>query len=106
MEVERENSDSWWIYVIACRGGGLYWGIAKNVEARYRVHVSGKGALYTRLHPPVEIVATKCFDCHRDAAIEERRIKRMKTHQRLEYARTLVRSERDSRNAGDARNNL
>jgi len=80
----------WWLYALACRGGGIYWGIAKNVEQRFHAHVYGKGALYTRLNPPIEIIARREFRNHHDAAREERRVKQMRTEQRFRYLQTLV----------------
>ena len=47
----------WWLYMVECRGGGIYTGIAKDVDARYRQHEAGKGARYTRMNPPVALLA-------------------------------------------------
>lgn len=44
--------------MIECKGGSIYTGIAVNVEARYAAHASGKGARYTRSHPPQRLLAT------------------------------------------------
>jgi putative endonuclease len=48
---------AWFIYLIECQDGSIYTGIAVNVEARYAAHVSGKGARYTRSHPPRRLLA-------------------------------------------------
>lgn len=42
----------WYVYVLECRDGSLYTGIATDVERRYAEHLAGKGARYTRSHPP------------------------------------------------------
>ena len=47
----------WYVYLIECRGGSLYTGIATDVERRYAQHLAGKGARYTRSHPPVRLMA-------------------------------------------------
>ena len=47
----------WYVYVIECRDGSLYTGIATDVERRYAIHVAGKGARYTRSHPPSRLLA-------------------------------------------------
>lgn len=47
---------SWFVYVIECRDGSLYTGIAVDVAARYAMHVAGKGAKYTRSHPPAQLL--------------------------------------------------
>jgi putative endonuclease len=42
----------WYVYLILCRNGAIYTGIALSVTARYAQHVEGKGARYTRANPP------------------------------------------------------
>ena len=49
---------SWFVYVIECRDGSLYTGIAVDVAKRYAEHAAGKGARYTRSHPPARLLAT------------------------------------------------
>lgn len=69
--------DSWWLYMILCRGGGIYVGIARDVDARFKKHAAGHGAFYTRLNPPVELIARKEFASRREAAVTERALKRL-----------------------------
>ncbi|KUM00404.1 GIY-YIG nuclease family protein [Chromobacterium subtsugae] len=45
----------WFLYVLRCAGGALYTGVSTDVARRYRQHQAGKGARYTRLHPPSAI---------------------------------------------------
>lgn len=59
----------WFVYLIECRDGSLYTGIATDVERRYAEHAAGKGARYTRSHPPVRLLA--CF-AHPDRASASR----------------------------------
>ena len=42
----------WYVYLILCRNGAVYTGIARNVDVRYAQHVAGTGARYTRANPP------------------------------------------------------
>jgi putative endonuclease len=42
----------WYVYLILCRNGAIYTGIARNVAVRYAQHVAGTGARYTRANPP------------------------------------------------------
>jgi len=48
---------SWYVYLIECVGGSVYTGIAVDVDRRYAQHVAGKGARYTRSHPPSKLLA-------------------------------------------------
>src|SRR5687767_7688696 len=47
----------WYVYILECRDGSLYTGIATDVERRYAEHATGKGARYTRSRPPVRLLA-------------------------------------------------
>jgi len=42
----------WYVYLILCRSGAIYTGIAQNVAARYARHLAGTGARYSRANPP------------------------------------------------------
>lgn len=47
----------WYVYLIECVDGSVYTGIAVDVDRRYAQHVAGKGARYTRSHPPSRLLA-------------------------------------------------
>ena len=47
----------WYVYLILCRGGAIYTGIALDVAARYAQHSAGTGARYTRANPPLQLLA-------------------------------------------------
>jgi putative endonuclease len=47
----------WYCYLIACRGGAIYTGIAVDVTARFAQHLAGTGARYTRANPPEQLLA-------------------------------------------------
>jgi predicted GIY-YIG superfamily endonuclease len=38
----------WWLYLLECRDGRTYAGIATDVAARFAAHSRGKGAKFTR----------------------------------------------------------
>ena len=46
----------WYVYLLECRGGSVYTGIATDVERRYAQHAAGKGARYTRANPPLRLL--------------------------------------------------
>lgn len=54
------------VYLLKLRDGCWYVGSSKNPEKRYHQHVEGKGAQWTRLHPPVSFEKVS-----RNAAFEE-----------------------------------
>jgi putative endonuclease len=52
----RAVTTEWWLYVIECKGGSLYTGIAVDVARRYSQHCRGIGATYTRMRPPLRLI--------------------------------------------------
>ena len=67
----------WTVYVIECRDGSLYTGIATDVERRYAQHVAGKGARYTRSHPPLQLLARFDYPDRSTASRAEHAIKQL-----------------------------
>ena len=54
---------AWYVYLIECLDGSIYTGVAIDCEARFATHAAGKGARYTRSHPPARLLATiPCAD--------------------------------------------
>ena len=68
----------WFVYLIECVDGSIYTGIALDVAARYAQHVSGKGARYTRSHPPLRLLMSLVYADHSSALKAELRIKKLK----------------------------
>lgn len=66
----------WWVYVLLCRDGRTYTGMALDVEARYRVHLSGRGSVFTRINKPVCIIAAQQFASRSEAYGEELALKK------------------------------
>jgi putative endonuclease len=48
---------TWFLYMLECKDGSIYTGIAVDVHARYAAHEKGKGARYTRSRPPRRLLA-------------------------------------------------
>ena len=68
----------WFVYLLECRDGSLYTGIAVDVARRYAQHASGKGARYTRANPPVKVLASFPYPDRSTASRAEHAIKRLK----------------------------
>lgn len=67
----------YFVYMLRCRGGSLYTGIAADMEKRLRQHASGGAACakYTRAHPPEALAALWQAEDHAAAARLEAFIK-------------------------------
>ena len=74
----------YYVYVLECRDGSLYAGMTNDLRRRMTLHTAGKGAKYTRSHPP-----GRCWrGCGAAAAART-------AAARLEYAfKTLPREEK------------
>lgn len=77
-------SKSFYVYILLTKTNTLYCGYTDDVERRFLLHQSGKGAKYTRSHKPVKIVYTKKFDTKSEAQKEESRIKKLTRAKKLE----------------------
>jgi putative endonuclease len=75
----------WYLYLLECRGGAYYAGIARDVEARYQAHANGTGAKYTRANPPLRVLASRAYPNHSAAARAEWEIKRLPKWKKLAY---------------------
>lgn len=67
----------WYVYLIECRDGSLYTGIATDVHRRYAEHAAGKGARYTRSRPPLRLLASFEYPDRAAASRAEYAIKQM-----------------------------
>ena len=79
----------WFVYLIECRNGSIYTGIAVDVAARYAAHVAGKGARYTRMHPPKALLATLQYPDRSSALKAEHRIKQLSAAAKRDLAEKL-----------------
>jgi putative endonuclease len=68
---------TWFVYVLECRDGSLYTGIARDVARRYALHAAGKGARYTRSHPPARVLAVFAHADRSSASKAEYAIKQL-----------------------------
>jgi len=72
-----------YVYILLCSDGSFYTGYTQNIDARARLHASGKGARYTRAHKPKKVAHVELFDSRVKAMKREREIKKMTHQQKL-----------------------
>jgi putative endonuclease len=75
---------SWYVYLLECRGGQLYCGIAIDVDARFAAHREGRGARYTRANPPQRIAARFACRDRSEATRLEAAVKRLDPRRKRE----------------------
>jgi putative endonuclease len=69
----------YYVYILLCADGSFYTGYSNNPTHRFGEHVSGRGARYTRMHPPSRLVYLQGHDTRGAAMRRERKIKAL-TH--------------------------
>jgi putative endonuclease len=71
------------VYIVRCANAALYTGYAVDVVARVAKHNAGKGAKYTRMNRPVELLAAWEAPDRITALKLEQRIKRLSHARKL-----------------------
>lgn len=80
------QAGGWHVYILECRDGTLYTGVAKDLDARIAVHNDGKGAKYTRSRRPVALVYAESANDRSSAQQREYAIR----HLRLTDKQALI----------------
>lgn len=63
----------------------LYTGIAKDVDARFAAHANGTGASFTRLNPPVRVLAKAPLPTRGEALRAEYALKQVARNEKLRW---------------------
>jgi putative endonuclease len=88
--LEADGQKPWSVYILRCRDGSLYTGIAKDVQARVGRHNQGQGAAYTRGRLPAELVYVANTLTHSEALVREAEIKRLPRAQKEELVLSSI----------------
>ncbi|QRM19843.1 GIY-YIG nuclease family protein [Dechloromonas sp. TW-R-39-2] len=80
----------WFLYLIECVDGSIYTGITVDIAARYAAHAQGKGARYTRAHPPLRLLGYESHPDRSSASKAEYRIKKLSATEKRKYADRLT----------------
>jgi putative endonuclease len=63
-------------YILRCEGNNLYVGSTRNIERRFKQHLNGEGANFTRKNKPIEIVYLETHTRIDHAFYREKQIQR------------------------------
>lgn len=72
-----KKSVAWFVYMLECKGGLIYTGITPDVAARFEKHCSGKGAAFTRINPPLRLLAKRRYRDRSAASKAEAQLKKL-----------------------------
>lgn len=76
----------WYVYLLKCRSGRIYTGVTPDLARRMRAHRTGRGAMFTRLNQPDELIAAKLFPSKSVALSMEYQVKQLSRTQKLVLA--------------------
>ncbi|MDR0318518.1 MAG: GIY-YIG nuclease family protein [Nitrososphaerota archaeon] len=68
--------------MLLCSNGSFYTGYTKDLDARVRLHQTGKGARYTKIHKPQKLVYSEEHTSRSLAMKREREIKKLSHQQK------------------------
>ncbi len=75
---------AYFVYILKCKDNTLYTGISTDVKRRLTEHnESDKGAKYTRVRRPVELVYKEELEDRSSACKREYEIKQLKREEKL-----------------------
>ena len=77
----------YYVYILQCEDNSYYTGYTKNVDKRLNQHRNGKGARYTRIHKPKQLVHLEEFGSRAEAMKREKTLKKLDHRQKMKLAR-------------------
>ena len=86
-QAESKAQRPWLLYLLECVGDKLYVGISPDPEARFKLHLEGSGAKYTRANPPLRILAAQVYPDRSAASVAEYQLKKLRRPGKLLWAR-------------------
>ena len=80
--------EKWYLYIVRCRNGSLYTGIATDVERRIAEHQANKGSKYLRGRGPLQLVFKKQVGKKELALKIERLVKKLPKQKKEKLIKT------------------
>ncbi len=85
MKEHSATGSKWVLYLLECEGGRYYTGIATDLCRRFEEHCAGVGARFTRMYPPLRVLAAKEFADRSSASKAEAAVKKLPRERKLLY---------------------
>ena len=67
------------------------------MKSRFRLHLNGKGARYTKMHKPKDLVYVEEFDSRSEAMKREKRIKKLDHGQKTKLTNSYSKKEKSKK---------
>ncbi len=75
--------DKYYVYAIVCSNQSVYIGQTNDLQQRWKLHVTGKGARWTKKYPPVSLFYFEKADSLFEAMKRERELKKSTGRKKL-----------------------
>ena len=66
----------YFVYILLCADGSFYTGSTNNITKRFKDHLEGKGARYTKSHKPEKMLYAEEFTTKSEALKREAELKK------------------------------
>ena len=80
---------AYYCYIVHCANDAYYTGWTTDPKRRVKEHNAGRGARYTRMHGPVELVYLEEVENHSTALKREVQIKRYSHERKASLAKSF-----------------
>ena len=80
---------AYYCYIVRCANDSFYTGWTKDPKRRVKQHNAGRGARYTRMNGPVELVYVEEVEDHSAALKREAQIKRYSHNRKAALAQSM-----------------
>jgi putative endonuclease len=84
-EVLKNRKGDWSLYILECDDGSFYTGISNDPQKRFEAHRAGKGARYTKLHPPLRILVIEILGSYPQALRREYQVKQLSKKAKIAF---------------------
>lgn len=68
-------AEAWYLYIIECKTGEFYTGIAQDVVERVAEHNKGRACRYTKFRRPVRLIYSEVCSDYSTARKREKQVK-------------------------------
>lgn len=82
-KIHVDKKERAYIYILECKDGTLYTGWTNHLEERVQCHNMGKGAKYTKVRRPVQLIYYEEFHTKQEAMKREYAIKQLTRKEKL-----------------------
>lgn len=82
--------NKFYFYVLLCQDNSFYGGFTTDLKKRLATHNAGKGAKYTKIRRPVQLIHAESFPTKSEALKAEYAFKHQSRQKKIAYLKTTT----------------